>query len=595
MDSDASVMEGNDIEDLGGGSFRTVAAVSATAGSISTRWVSSAESQVPDVLLRREPVERRCRRGSARTTPHGGHLQRHEARRAASRTSSPSMGAREPVAEQTSACPQPGVHLRALERPHARSRAGRQDRPASAAQWANLLRSAPTGTRAIESGCGRRRESALRISCRHVLHPADSPGAARRGTALVSPSVPAQTARSPARDRRSRRGASHGPSSRSSPRRSAQHRLPGAVVLAGAPIARCTRRHSESMRVVPSREAMTTDTIFDVASLTKVVATTTAVMMLLEQGRLGLDERVATYIPEFGRYGKQRITIRHLLTHTSGLRADLDLADVPGRAEAIRLATEEVPVAAPGARLIYSDINFFLLGEIVARMSGERLDVFCADAIFEPLGMRDTTFLPPASLPEPIAPTRSLCAARVAVRRPARDDAARRRARSDGATHGRRGRACRAVQHGRRSRVFCRMLLNGGTWTGARALAADRCADDAAGHAAGMGQVRGLGWDIDSPFAVQPRCALPDRLLRSHRVDRDVAVDRSGDAHVRRVPREPGAPRRQGRRGGAARARRYRRGGGARRGRRVRATAPMRRATSAHVGRGAAADRRCPC
>ena len=95
---------------------------------------------------------------------------------------------------------------------------------------------------------------------------------------------------------------------------------------------------------------MTLDTIFDVASLTKVVATTTAVMMLVEDGRIRLTDRVRTYIPAFARYGKDRITVRHLLTHVSGLRPDLDLGDgVRGRpTEAIRLASEEVPVAAPG-------------------------------------------------------------------------------------------------------------------------------------------------------------------------------------------------------------------------------------------------------
>ena len=115
---------------------------------------------------------------------------------------------------------------------------------------------------------------------------------------------------------------------------------------------------------------------------------------------------MATYIPEFGQYGKQRITIRHLLTHVSGLRGDLDMAlEFQGAAAAIRLASEEVPVAAPGARLIYSDINFFLLGELVARISGEGLDAFARTHIFEPLGMRETTFLPAASLRPRIAPT----------------------------------------------------------------------------------------------------------------------------------------------------------------------------------------------
>ena len=120
---------------------------------------------------------------------------------------------------------------------------------------------------------------------------------------------------------------------------------------------------------------MTEDTIFDLASLTKVVATTTSVMKLVEEGRIRLNDPVAQFIPEFGRYGKSGITIRHLLTHTSGLRPDLELeVEFHGADEAIRRAIDEVPTAPPGERFVYSDINFFLLGDIVRRVSGERLD-----------------------------------------------------------------------------------------------------------------------------------------------------------------------------------------------------------------------------
>ena len=256
---------------------------------------------------------------------------------------------------------------------------------------------------------------------------------------------------------------------------------------------------------------MTTDTIFDVASLTKVVATTTSVMMLLEQGRIGLDDAVATYIPEFGRYGKQRITIRHLLTHVSGLRGDLDLAlEFKGAEAAIRLAAEEVPVAAPGQRFIYSDINFFLLGEIVARVSGQRLDAFARTHIFEPLGMRETTFLPrrrcvrgsrPLNRVRRSAwpcggPPERCCAASCTIRR--RDAWA--------AWPGHAGLFSTAADLSR----FCRMLLKGGTLDGVRVLSPltvalmTRPATPAA-----LGQVRGLGWDIDSRFAVNRGALFP--------------------------------------------------------------------------------------
>ena len=153
--------------------------------------------------------------------------------------------------------------------------------------------------------------------------------------------------------------------------------LPGAVVLVGRGDQILYQRAFGNRAVVPSAEAMTLETIFDVASLTKVVATTTSVMTLVERGRVRLNDPAMLFIPEFGRYGKNAITVRHLLTHTSGLRPDLELeAEFSGADEAIRRAVEEVPTAPPGERFIYSDINFFLLGEIVRRVSGERLDQY---------------------------------------------------------------------------------------------------------------------------------------------------------------------------------------------------------------------------
>ena len=291
----------------------------------------------------------------------------------------------------------------------------------------------------------------------------------------------------------------------------AQHRLPGAVVAVGRPDSVVYQKAFGQRSLVPVREAMTTDTIFDVASLTKVVATTTSIMMLLEQGRIGLDEAVATYIPEFGRYGKQRITIRHLLTHLSGLRGDLDMAlEFQGAETAIRLAAEEVPVARPGQRFIYSDINFFLLGEIVARVSGERLDAFARAHVFEPLGMRETTFLPPATWLPRIAPTEACaplawpCGGPQAtmLRGVVHDPTARRM----GGVAGHAGLFSTASDLAR----FCRMLLNGGTLNGVRVLSPltvalmTRPATPSA-----LGEVRGLGWDIDTRFAVNRGALFP--------------------------------------------------------------------------------------
>ncbi|MDQ6799520.1 MAG: DUF1343 domain-containing protein [Acidobacteriota bacterium] len=147
--------------------------------------------------------------------------------------------------------------------------------------------------------------------------------------------------------------------------------------------------------LVPAVEPMTVDTIFDAASITKVVATTPAIWLLIQRGKIALEDPAKKYVPEFPRGD---ITIRHLLTHTSGLRPDLDLKDPwSGYDTAMQLVMREELINNPGYVFRYSDINFELLGEIVQRVSGERLDVFCKKEIFQPLGMRDTGYRPTAN------------------------------------------------------------------------------------------------------------------------------------------------------------------------------------------------------
>jgi CubicO group peptidase (beta-lactamase class C family) len=146
-------------------------------------------------------------------------------------------------------------------------------------------------------------------------------------------------------------------------------------------------------------------TLYDLASLTKIVATTTALMVLVDRGRVQLDAPVARYIPEFRGPGTGTITVRELLTHTSGLRATLPLFHAPDSATALRTVFAATPVAPPGARVIYSDLNAILLGEIVRRVAGEPLDVVAAREIFAPLGLRRTLFRPGRELLPQIAPT----------------------------------------------------------------------------------------------------------------------------------------------------------------------------------------------
>jgi CubicO group peptidase (beta-lactamase class C family) len=145
-------------------------------------------------------------------------------------------------------------------------------------------------------------------------------------------------------------------------------------------------------------------TLWDLASVTKVIATTTSLMLLVERGRVDLDAPVRRYLPEFT---DSAVTVRHLLTHTSGLRATLPLArEARDSADALRLVLEARPLVPPGTRMVYSDLNAILLGEIVRRAGwGGPLDAFAAREVFVPLGLRQTMFRPPRRLARRIAPT----------------------------------------------------------------------------------------------------------------------------------------------------------------------------------------------
>ncbi|MCU1221088.1 MAG: hypothetical protein JWN42_2285 [Candidatus Angelobacter sp.] len=182
--------------------------------------------------------------------------------------------------------------------------------------------------------------------------------------------------------------------------------ITGAVLLVGHG-GRIVHQKALGLRATsPRTEAMTLDTVFDLASLTKVVATTPSVMRLIQYGQIRLDEPVAHYIPDFGMNGKDAVTVRQLLTHYSGLRPDVDL-NPPwvGRDTAFRLANEEKLQAPQGSIFIYSDTNFIVLGELVQRLSGMALDKYAEVHVFQPLGMKHTRFLPPLEWKNKIAET----------------------------------------------------------------------------------------------------------------------------------------------------------------------------------------------
>ena len=285
----------------------------------------------------------------------------------------------------------------------------------------------------------------------------------------------------------------------------ADGQLPGAVVVVWHRGRTIYSRALGHRALVPAREVMTLDTVFDLASLTKVVATTTSVMALVEDGHLRLTDPVARHLPGFERHGKDAVSVEQLLTHVSGLRPDLPLEDAfTGHETAIARVLDERLVATPGTTFIYSDLNFVLLGEIVSRVSGVSLDAFARQRVFEPLGMHDTMFSPPAALRPRIAPTEACtplgwpCGGPGAVmlRGTVHDPTARRM----GGVAGHAGLFGTAADLTR----FAAMLLSGGRLSAEtpRILAPLTVARmTTPATPPGVGDRRGLGWDIDSRFS----------------------------------------------------------------------------------------------
>src|ERR1035437_8080317 len=183
-------------------------------------------------------------------------------------------------------------------------------------------------------------------------------------------------------------------------------RAPGAVLLVGHNGTFVYRKAYGYRSLDPSKEPMTVDTIFDMASLTKVMATTSCVMRLVQLGQVKLNDPVAKYIPEFAQNGKGDVTVRQLLTNYSGLRPDLDLKQYwSGLEEGYTRANAEKLMNPPGSVFVYSDITFVVLGELVQRVGLMPFDQYSQTYIFGPLGMTSTRFLPPADWKPRIAPT----------------------------------------------------------------------------------------------------------------------------------------------------------------------------------------------
>ncbi len=268
--------------------------------------------------------------------------------------------------------------------------------------------------------------------------------------------------------------------------------LPGAVVAVLHDGKTAYREAFGRRAIKPQPEPMTVDTVFDMASLTKPLATATSVMVLIEQGKLKIGEPVATYWPAFAANGKDKVTLENLLLHTSGLIADNPVSDyADGREKALERICQLKPLTPPGSTFKYSDVNFIVLGELVGRISGISLDKFARENVFEPLGMSHTSFKPADSIWAMCAPTeeREGHWMRGEVHDP--------RAYALGGVAGHAGLFSTADD----VLLFARMILDGGkTASGKQILKPETVALMTTPRSVSGGQ-RALGWDVNTSFS----------------------------------------------------------------------------------------------
>ena len=272
----------------------------------------------------------------------------------------------------------------------------------------------------------------------------------------------------------------------------ASSEIPGAVLVVGQGDQILHRKVLGWRATAPTPELMTADTIFDIASLTKVIATTPSVLRLWEMGKIDLNAPLGRYLKEFDSAAFQDVTVMRLLTHSAGMN-DLPSREAmtKGFPEAARIQSRAGLAVPPGSTFLYSDTGFILLGELVRRVSGEPLDTFARKQFYAPLGMRDTAFDPPAAWRKRIAPTEAVNN-QGPLRGVVHDGNAR-------LLHGVAGHAGVFSTASDLSR-FCRMLLAGGQLGGRRYLKEATVKAMFAPHVIGE-STRGLGWDISSPYS----------------------------------------------------------------------------------------------
>ncbi len=254
--------------------------------------------------------------------------------------------------------------------------------------------------------------------------------------------------------------------------------------------------------IKPTMEPMTEDTIFDVASVTKAVATASAAMLCLERGLIQLDDPVSRHLPEFTGEGREKITIKHLLLHSSGLQVNLNGTKAPFSRtpeEAYAQACREKPLFEPGSTFSYSSLGSMVLAMVIEKVSGRAFDAFCTTEFFKPLRMHDTQFRPSGETLKRVAPTSAPQLGLV-------DDTV---AREMGGVSGHASLFTTTADLA----LFARMMLNGGELDGVRVLKPETiqlmtCVQSSEAlrspHAKNLAVRRALGWDINTPYHTPP-------------------------------------------------------------------------------------------
>ncbi len=272
----------------------------------------------------------------------------------------------------------------------------------------------------------------------------------------------------------------------------AEGEMPGCVVLVARQGKTVFLKAYGHRSLEPDLVEMTSDTLFDLASLTKPIATATSVMLLVEQRRLALDDPIEKHWPEFGQQDKGRITVSQLLTHQGGLIADNAIEDyADGPEKALERIAAAAPQAEPGTRFVYSDVGFIVLGELVGRIAGQDLNGFAAESIFKPLGLAETGFLPSDELRRRAAPTERRDGAWM------RGEVHDPRCFALGGVAGHAGLFSTAEELA----VYAQTLLGRGEYAGTRVMSPETVATMISPAEVPGGGLRALGWDVRTGYS----------------------------------------------------------------------------------------------